>query len=261
MITKNELIADIEKMGIKKNDTVIIHTSFKKIGNVSGGPNGLIDAFSEYLSEGLFIVPTHTWSNVNRNSPVYDVRSTVPCIGAVPCAAAFRGDGYRSLHPTHSVWAKGKNAEEFIKGEETAETPTPVGGVWSRLAEVGAKILLIGVGNDKNTFIHSIDEAVDTPDRLQDTPWQVSITDHNGNTVSHPMRGHFTSHTNDVSQYFPNFEKALIHFGAQRSGKLGLAEVKIVDAKKCEETIKNILLKAKCDLCSSHSPVPEELYL
>lgn len=261
MTTKAEIKSQLEKMGILPTDTVLIHTSFKKVGPVEGGPDGLIDAFSEYLSDGLFIVPTHTWANVNSKNPVYIVKETVPCIGAVPCAAAKREDGIRSLHPTHSVWAKGKNAEEFVRGEERAQTPTPVGGVWSRLSKVGAKILLLGVGNDKNTFIHSIDELVDTPDRLQSTPWNVTIIDHDGNLIIHPQRGHATSHTNDVSQYFPNFEKALIKLGALSFGRLGEAEVRIVDAAKCEEIIKNILLKANRDLCVTHCDVPEELYL
>ena len=85
---------------------------------------------------------------------MYDVRSTVPNIGALPRVAAFRKDGVRSLHVTHSIWAHGKGAEEFIKGEEHAQTPCPVGFAWSRLADVNAKILLLGVTPMSITFRH-----------------------------------------------------------------------------------------------------------
>ena len=111
MITKEYLKQQIKDMGITPEDTVLIHTSKKSIGDVEGGIDGLIDTFKEYLSEGLFIIPTHTWSVVNRENPIFDVRSAIPCIGAVPAVAAFRKDGIRSLHPTHSVWVTGENAK------------------------------------------------------------------------------------------------------------------------------------------------------
>ena len=122
MFTKDELKLQIQAMGVKPTDTVIIHTSLKKIGEVEGGADTVIDAFKECLPEGLFLVPTHTWDLVCPEMPIYDVKKTKPVIGALPTVAAFRKDGIRSLHPTHSVWATGKGAAEFIAGEEKAET-------------------------------------------------------------------------------------------------------------------------------------------
>ena len=162
MYTKEQLQEQIQAMGIQPTDTVLIHTSMRAIGPVAEGADGVIDAFCEYLSDGLFLVPTHTWASVNPNAPIYDVKVSKPCIGALPCVAAFRTDGVRSLHPTHSVWAHGRDAEAFVRGEENATTPCPPGFLWDRLADVGAKILLLGVKLDKNTFIHAIDELADT---------------------------------------------------------------------------------------------------
>ena len=88
MFTKEDLTAQIRQMGILPTDTVLIHTSMRAVGQVENGAHGVIDAFRDYLTEGLFLVPTHTWANVTRENPVYDVRSTVPCIGALPTAAA-----------------------------------------------------------------------------------------------------------------------------------------------------------------------------
>lgn len=128
MLTKVDIHEFLIKNGIKKDDTVLIHTSMKAIGEVEGGCDGLIDGFVSYLTDGLFLVPTHTWANVNVKQPIYDVRSTVPCIGALPTVAAFRKDGIRSLHPTHSLAAFGSRAAEFIRGEEFATTPCFLGG-------------------------------------------------------------------------------------------------------------------------------------
>ena len=123
MFTKQDLTEQIRAMGILPTDTVLVHISLRAVGKVENGADGVIDAFRDYLTDGLFLVPTHTWANVNKDQPVYDVRSTVPCIGTMPTVAAFRQDGVRSLHPTHSIWAIGKNAAEYVRNEENAPSP------------------------------------------------------------------------------------------------------------------------------------------
>ena len=256
MFTKEELKKQIEDMGIKSDDTVLIHTSFKAVGEVEGGINGFIDAFKEYLSDGLFIIPTHTWANVRKETPVFDVRSTKPCIGAVPCVAAFREDGIRSLHPTHSVWATGKDAISFTQGEEHSQTPAPIGGCWHNLAQRNAKILLIGVGNNRNTFIHAVDEMAHLDDRLAPQAWDISIIDYNGEKITHPYRNHHEA----GSENFGNFEKMFIAKGVQTSGQLGNAEVKICDAKKCAEVLLKLYGKVRENLCHKAEDIPEHLY-
>ena len=90
MYTKEQLKAQLAQMGIKPSDNVLIHTSFKAVGPVEGGPEAFIDAFCEYLTDGMFIVPTHTWSNVSRKQPVYDVKTSVPCTPPIPCGFTAR---------------------------------------------------------------------------------------------------------------------------------------------------------------------------
>lgn len=261
MTTKEELKQQLFQMGILPTDTVLIHTSLKAVGDVENGAEGFLDAFCEYLSEGLLLVPTHTWDSVNRENPVYDVRASVPCIGTVPKIAAFRPDGIRSLHPTHSIWAHGKGAEDYVRGEENASSPGPVGFCWDRLASAGAKILLIGVEHDRNTFIHAIDERAALPDRIGKDPYQITIIDREGNTYIRPMHPHLCSKTSDVSQFYVNFEKPLVALGAQQEGRLGNARVRLVDAKRCQEVILRIYARAEEDLFVQFRELPESLYL
>lgn len=260
MFSKKDLSNQIIDMGIRPSDTVLIHTSLRAIGEVENGADGIIDTFRDYLTEGLFLVPTHTWDSVGPHQPIYDVKTAVPCIGTLPRVAAFRLDGIRSLHPTHSLWAIGKGAADFIAGEEKATTPGTPGFAWDRLAKVGAKILLIGVGNDKNTFIHSVEEVADIPDRLAKEPYEVTIIDQQGKRYTHPQYAHHCSRSYDVSKQFPNFEKALVEMGAQTFGKLGNAEVRIVDVAKCKEILLRIFKHADRDLCIEKMTIPEEWY-
>ena len=256
MLTKNDIHLFLSEIGIKKDDTVLIHTSMRSIGEAENGCDGIIDAFTSYLNEGLFLIPTHTWVNVNEENPVFDVRKTMPCIGALPCVAAFRKDGVRSLHPTHSVAAFGKDAEEFIKGEENSATPCPKGGVWARLSDRNAKILLIGVGLNRNTYIHAVDEMSDLPDRFS-KPMELTVIDHFGNKTKTVFHHHSK---NTGSENFGNFEKPLVHFGTLNFATLGKARVGIFDVKSGTEIIKMRWKKADYHLCIEKKDIPEKYY-
>jgi len=249
MFTVEQLKVQIRAMGIQSDDTVLIHTSLRAVGAVEGGADGVIDAFCDVLRDGLFLVPTHTWDNVGRDNPLYDVRKSVPCIGTLPTVAAFRPDGYRSLHPTHSIWGHGKDAESFLRGEEHAPTPGAPGFAWERLAHRNTKILLIGVGNNRNTFIHAVDEIADLPDRIHPEPFDMTILDHAGKAHHVSYSGHYCSRTNDVSAQFVNFDRAFTECGVWKEGKLGNAKVMIVDSVKCRDTVLNIYSRAAEDLC------------
>ena len=260
MFTKEELKAQIRAMGILPTDTVLVHSSLRAIGPVENGADGIIDAFREVLTEGLLLIPTHTWAVVTQKQPDYDVRTTVPNIGTLPRVAAFRPDGVRSLHPTHSVAGFGKNAAAFLAGEETAGTPTPVGGVMHKLGSVGAKILLIGVGNNKNTFLHTLDEELEIPDRMEQESYPLTILDADGKRHVTQFRSHHCSRSKDVSMNYPNYEQPLVDTGAQTFGKLGSATVRIVDAAKCRRVVTRILQNADRDVAVEPMTIPPEWY-
>ena len=246
MINKADVHKFLMDAGIKPSDTVLVHTSMKALGEVEGGCEGLIEAFTSYLSEGLFVVPTHTWENVGAHNPVYNVLETKPNIGALPTVAAFHKDGIRSLHPTHSVAAFGKRAEEFVKGEEKAVSPCTPGGVWARLYDENAVILLIGVGLNRNTYIHAVDEMLDLPGRLCDSI-NLTVLDKNGKKYEL----NFRKHGNTGSANFGNYSKPLEYAGALKNSVLGNAQVGIFYAREGTEVIKNLWKKAEYNLCEA----------
>lgn len=260
MHTKEFLKEQLKKLGILPTDTVVIHTSMRAIGETEDGPNGVIDAFCGYLTEGMLIIPTHTWHTVTPENPVYDVRTTPSGLGIIPAMAAFRKDGVRSLHPTHSMWIHGKGAEEYIRGEEKATSPTPVGYCWDKLGEANAKILLIGVDNTKNTFIHSIDERAKLADRIGPDTDTYTVIDQLGNRHTNRQHPLLCSKTEDISWFYGNFEKPLVEMGVQTFGKFGNAIVRKMDAMAARNLILKIYSRATEDIFPQHIQLPEALY-
>ena len=260
MFTKEILKQQIRAMGILPTDTVLVHSSLRAIGPTENGADGIIDAFREVLTDGLLLIPTHTWSVVTQKQPIFDVRTTVPNIGTLPRVAAFRPDGVRSLHPTHSIAGFGKHARDYLAGEENACTPAPVGGAMYRLAAAGAKILLVGVGHDRNTYLHAVDEEQDTPDRMEQQSYPLTILDADGNCHTIQFRSYHCSRSPDVSKNYPNYEQALVDTGVQVFGKLGNATVRIVDAAACREVVMRILRNADRDVAVAPMTIPTDWY-
>ena len=255
MVTQKDIHDFLSSIGIGRGDTVLIHTSMRALGEVEGGCDGVIDSFKSYLSDGLFIVPTHTWASVGRSHPIYDVRTEAPCIGALPTVAAARTDGVRSLHPTHSIAAFGARAEEYVAGEENSHTPCPVGGAWARLYDEDATVLLIGVGLNRNTYIHAIDEMLDLPGRLAE-PITLTIVDYNGERHEITYR----KHGDTGSENFGVFRAPLEACGALRLGKLGDATVGIFKVRRGTDEIKRLWKLADFDLCKDGRDIPREFY-
>jgi len=164
---------DLQKLGLTKGDTVIVHSAMSKIGWIAGGPETVIDALMEVLTpQGNLIMPTMTTGNTNpenwQNPPV--PQDWWPIIRAEmspyrPKITPTRGMGkipetfrnypgvYRSLHPTCSFAAWGKNAKEIVKQhpiDETFGEKSPLG----KIRKLNAKILLLGVTHENNTSLH-----------------------------------------------------------------------------------------------------------
>ncbi len=262
MITKNDVFKLLRECRIKRDDKVTIHCALRSIGEIENGADGLIDAFCEYLCDGLLIVPTHTWDSVTRENPYYDVKTTVPCIGTLPKVAAFRYDAVRSLHPTHSVAVFGRGAKEYVRGEEKSASPAPLGGCLSRLYEENGKILLIGVGHERNTYLHSVDERLGIPDRLSEDGFEITIKGYDGEIIKSPLfHTHFTKASEEcVSEYYPNFKEAFEQTGAVTYHRLGNATVYCCDARIMTDIFTRIWKKADCDLCIREMEIPKEYY-
>lgn len=262
MITRKDVFHLLETHGVQPSDVVTIHAALRAAGPIEGGADGLIDALTDYLHDGLLLVPTHTWAVVNAANPHFDVRSTVPNIGTLARVAAFRPDAVRSLHPTHSLAVFGRSAREYVQGEEQSTTPAPMGGCLSRLYELGGKVLLLGVGHERNTYLHAVDERMNLPNRLRQPGFPVQITDWNGHTSHLPE---FHPHAVQgipvgCSEYYPNYGPALEACGAVTRGRLGNADVYVCDCRRMTDCVMHLWRQTDRDLCLGEFEIPEAWY-
>ena len=260
MVSKQDVFTLLESFGISPRDQVTMHTSLKAIGGIEHGADGLLDALREYLSEGLLIVPTHTWAGIAERL-YFDPLETKPCIGTFPTVAAFHPEAVRSLHPTHSVAVFGKEAKAYVEQEKTYTTPTPADNCLTRLYQEKGKILLVGVGFESNTYIHSVEERLDIPNRIGEEIFSVKIKASEDKIIEVNFQGHYVQGLSyGISEHYPILEKPFYHMGALVYGKLGNAKVICCDARKTSNAYAYLWNTLQYDFCLQNQEIPEEYY-
>lgn len=261
---KQQLKDQLESMGLKGDETILIHSSMKAIGAVDGGADTVLDAWMEYFKDGLLLLPTHTWKTVNADNPVYNPYTTPSCVGLLTNMFMKRDGVIRSLHPTHSMSGYGKNAAEYLAGEEYNNTPCTPGGCYDRLKEVGGKVLLVGVGHERNTYIHSVEEVLNVPNRLSDMPMElvIELQEESNNSGKLPpynrdegwkkhtdnklyrkvyVRKHYNAQQPHISEDFVKLNQIFLDSGVVKKVKFGDADSLLCDAKGMFNIVRQVI--------------------
>ncbi|MCX8183982.1 MAG: AAC(3) family N-acetyltransferase [Crenarchaeota archaeon] len=227
--TREEIVKDLVKIGVEKGDILLVHSSLSSIGYVAGGAETLIDALLESVGEeGTIVVPTITGQIFDspENPPSYS--KDKPCwTGAVPETLRKRGEACRSRHPTHSVAAIGKMARRIVEGHEEAKTPCGKNTPYLKIAELGGKILFIGVSLESNTSFHTVEELAKLYYHLQPEPTCCKIEADEGF-----IEKRFFLHAYGTPRAFSEKEEELAKQGIARTGYIGRARSILIDAEK-----------------------------
>ena len=239
MHTKESLKRDLAAMGLAPNDTILVHSSMKSVGEVDGKADTVLDALMEYFAQGLVVFPTLSFRYVNAEQPVFSVLDTPSCTGILPELFRKREGVKRSLSPTHSLSAYGKDASEFVAGHENFDSPAHPDSPWGKLYRRNAYILFVGTTIGCNTFLHGVEEWLPVPGMLTEHHQKLEIIDENGNKISRPMRRHLGGH----SAWYHLMEPVFREHGGLRDGKFGDAHVYVLSAKVAGDTVFELLKK------------------
>jgi aminoglycoside 3-N-acetyltransferase len=230
--TKNDLKKYLVNLEVDPKGTLIVHFSYKSIGDVAGRGDTVLDAFMEYMGTGLLVMPAHTWDNVGKTNPVMDVLYTPTCVGILTEMFRKRPGVLRSLHPTHSLSAYGTGAKDFLSGEEHIETPCGKGGAYYRLWERDAQILLIGVNYTCNTFIHGIEEWDNAYGVISMKKTDMYVIDYQGRRLYTPQYRHCSPLG---SETFCKLEPPAAMQNILSFGRFGDAAARLARAKPLRE--------------------------
>lgn len=237
-LTRADVVAGLRALGLTAGDRVLVHSSLSALGRVEGGADAVIDALLEAVGpEGLVVMPTFA------GPQPFDRRTTPTALGCIAEAFWRRTGAVRSLHPTHSVAALGRGAEELIAGHEQAPTAYGEGTPYYRLATEGGKILFIGVDQDRNTTLHTA-EALAGAAYLETIA--ASYVADSGDLVTITIAAMAGPHRN-----FIGLDPLFRERGIMRMGKIGRAVCRLLDAgamlKTAQEALREEPAAMLCD--------------
>ncbi len=193
--------ADFIALGIKPDDTVLMHSSLSSLGFVEGGAETVIDTLLDTLRDGTLLVPCLSYMTVNKDNPVFDVKNTPSCIGAISEYFRKREGVIRSLHPTHSVCGVGKNAKEMLSHHLETDTPVGENSPFALLPKFDGKVLMLGCTLRPNTSMHGVEETAEPWYVLTRDKTEFTLIDEDGKETKQSYRCHNFGVTRMAQRY------------------------------------------------------------
>ena len=247
-VTQRDIAKGLRELELKSGDGVLVHSSLSSFGHVINGADAVIDALLEVVGDtGDVLVPTLTGTEDDGPTmpPVFDVRSTPCWTGRIPNVFMNRKEARRSLHPTHSVSGIGPNIASMEEGHSDCLTPCGQSSPYYRLAQRGGYILLIGVGQDSNTTIHTAEELAEVPYHMQKEPTDTRVIDHEG--VQRVKR--LFLHDWGTPREFQRIDDQLLGLGIMRMGKVGGSTLRLIRSLAMLDWLVGVLREDPRYLC------------
>ena len=235
LVTREEISAGLAAIGLPHGATVMVHSSLSAFGQVQGGEHAVIDALFAVVGEaGLVVVPTHTWGTVNARQPVFHVQLSPSIVGRITETFRRRPEAVRSRHPTHSVAAIGANAEAFVAGHAQSTTPCAPDSPYGRLVRARGWVLLLGVNLSRLTLMHGLEEWAPVPWLFDRMETLYTILE-DGSVLTVPSQRH--SADPGCARDYPALEPLLVGHGIIRTGTIGAATIRLIDAAAAAELL------------------------
>lgn len=214
----SDLVAELRALGVAPGGVLLVHTSFKAVGPVEGGPLGLIRALRDAIGEqGTLVMPTMT-----DGESVYDPRSTPTLHMGITAETFWRQPGViRSDHPGGSFAAEGPMAERICATQPLSPPHGPDSPV-GRVHDLDGQVLLLGVTHGENTTMHLAEAIAKVPYSVSH-PCVVEV-DGVASTV-------LIAETDHCCTRFTLADGWLRERGLQREGKVGNADARLASSR------------------------------
>jgi len=179
LLTRRELREHIAEMGLRRDDSVMVHAALRSVGAMLNDPDALIGAILDVLGPGGTLLAYASWNECyeelidEEGRAPADLRDDIPAFephasranrehGAIAEFVRTWPGALRSGSPGASVAAIGARAAWF-----TADHPLDYGygpgSPFAKLVEAEGKVLMIGAPLDTMTLLHHAEHLADIP--------------------------------------------------------------------------------------------------
>lgn len=257
MYTTQEIMTQLETFRCAAGHHVHVHSSLKAVGEVEGRGEGLLNCLIDFFANarGLLSLPTHTW-----DTNILDLGKKDTCMGMLSKLALERKDGVRTLNPTHSMVIFGEQAAEYARWDEQITSSVPPAGCYGKLFEDDGYIMLLGVGQEKNTYVHAVEEALGLPGRVTEELHDTWIVGVDGKKNAVPLHLIYEEE-GDISYHFGKLEPAFRCHNCIVDGRIGDAPVQLCNVRRMKYVLELIHERSQgIEIYADNMPLPMEWY-
>lgn len=218
-VSRAELAAQLRALGVRPGGVLLVHSSFRAVRPVEGGPAGLVQALRSALGPGgTLVMPSWTGSG---DEP-FEAATTpaAPDLGVVADTFWRLPGVLRSEHP-FAFAAAGPHAARIVSGPLPLPPHAPESPV-GRVQELDGQVLLLGVGHDADTTLHLAELLAGVPYRV---PKHCTVL-----RDGRPARVEY-GENDHCCQRFTLADGWLRARGLQREGRVGHAHARLVRAR------------------------------
>jgi aminoglycoside 3-N-acetyltransferase len=232
--TPDELEAKFRSLGIDRNDSVLMHSSFSQFTGFKGDPGQVIDRLLTILGpQGhLFMLSmaytSSSYDYIKKGKP-FDVRRTVSRMGVISEGFRRRQCVVRSANPLHPVLAWGPKAQWVVAGHDDLLYSCGPDSPFDKMLELNTKMLFFEVGFETCTFMHFVEDRFKDSAPLpvyHHTPLEGVVIDQNG--CEKRVRAHVFDPPAIRRRNFAVVEQSLVEGGFLRHDRIGNTKLSMV---------------------------------
>ncbi|MDR2598646.1 MAG: AAC(3) family N-acetyltransferase [Oscillospiraceae bacterium] len=183
MNEKQKIREQLINLGVNPGDVVMMHSSMKSLGTKLT-PSEFLQVLMDLLDDdGTLLLPALTYEGVTSENPVFSALESEPCVGVLPKTFMKMPGVKRSIHPTHSVFAWGKRADELTSRHYIDNTPVGENSPFMLITEMDGKLLFIGDILYSCTYMHGLEEIANAPYVMKKDQVSFTLVDENGKSA------------------------------------------------------------------------------
>ncbi len=166
LLTKSLAVESLRNAGIRKGDTILVHSALRPFGMIEGGKDTIVQALADAVGpEGTLIAPAFTFSHEKVDVATIDPLLDKSEMGAISESIRKLEGSVRTIAYRHSFSINGPLSEAF----STVDPSLPVfdlRSVFGKMLAYDTKVILLGLTYDSCTSFHFAEYLVKVPYRM-----------------------------------------------------------------------------------------------
>lgn len=222
-LRRHEVVEQLRALGVEAGGVLLVHTSFRAVRPIAGGPIGLIETLREAVgAEGTLVMPSWTGDDDQPFEPTHT--RAAEDLGVVADTFWRLPGVLRSNHP-QAFAAIGPKAGRILSDPLPLPPQIPESPA-GRVHELDGQVLLLGVGHDANTTLHLAENLAGVPYRV---PKHCTVL-----SEGRPVRIEY-GENDHCCERFALADEWLRSRSLQREGPVGHAHARLVRSRDVVE--------------------------